>query len=279
MISLEHADAPFRTQLPVRPRHCDAQGMLHAARFYKYFEEAFLRWLSSLSLPYAALRESRVDLVIVESGCVHHHPAGLDDDLELTVVPTVASTKALHVSFDVRRQGTLVAEGRSTYLTVSDGHATVLPHQLREATADTRPGLLSRRDAVDLLRRLHEAQQRFYAGGPREPLDAVLASDVVWYVPGSSPIAGTYEGIDEVVRYMTARRELAASTFEMHPGEVLIGDDVVGCLTDGTVEGGGRHEQWSTMGLYRIRGAQITETRLLPFDQQQFDRIWSAPRP
>ena len=35
MISLEHADAPFRTQLPVRPRHCDAQGMLHAARFYE----------------------------------------------------------------------------------------------------------------------------------------------------------------------------------------------------------------------------------------------------
>jgi len=33
--------------LPVRipPRHCDAQGMMPAARPHDYFEDAFLAWL------------------------------------------------------------------------------------------------------------------------------------------------------------------------------------------------------------------------------------------
>jgi acyl-CoA thioesterase FadM len=253
--------------------------MLHAARFYEYFEEAFLRWLASNSLSYAALRQTGIDLVIVESGCVHHHPARIDDDLELAVMPAAASSKALSVTFDVRHEGTVIAEGHSTYLAVSDGNATQLPRTLLEATADARQGPLTRHDAVNLLQRLHDAQQRFYAGGPREPLDAVLASDVVWHVPGSSSIAGNYEGVDEVVRYMTARRDLAASTFTMHPREVLVGEEHVACLTEGTVDRGGRRERWSTIGLYRVRGGQVSEVHLLPFDQQQFDRIWSSSQP
>jgi len=272
----ESADPRFATHLRVRPRHCDAQGMLHAARFYEYFEEAFLRWLSRVGVPYAALRQTGIDLVVVESGCVHHHAARLDDELELTVAPAVASTKALRVTFDVRHDGTPIAEGHSTYVAVADGHATPLPRSLGEAAGRGAPQFVSRRDAVRLLERLHDAQQRFYAGGARAPLDAVLAPDVAWHVPGSSPIAGTYRGIDEVVAYMTARRELASRTFKMHPREVLVGEEHIACLVDGTVERDGRQERWSTIGLYRVHGPQVAEVHLLPFDQQQFDRIWSS---
>lgn len=134
MTPFESAELPFSTRLCVRPRHCDAQGMLHAARYYEYFEEAFLCWLASISLPYAALRRTGVDLVIVESGCVHHRPAGLDDDVEIAVVPTATSSKVLSVRFDVQRDATLIAEGRVTYVAVSAGHATELPRTLLEAT-------------------------------------------------------------------------------------------------------------------------------------------------
>jgi acyl-CoA thioesterase FadM len=40
MTLLDASAVPFSTPMTVRPRHCDAQGMLHAARFYEYFEEA-----------------------------------------------------------------------------------------------------------------------------------------------------------------------------------------------------------------------------------------------
>ena len=50
-----------------------------------------------------------------------------------------------------------------------------------------------------LLERLHAAQGAFYAGGPPEPLRALLADDIVWTVPGDNAIAGRYEGADAVM--------------------------------------------------------------------------------
>lgn len=120
----------FSVSLPVRPRHCDAGGMLHAARYYEYFEEAFLRWLDAVGLPYAELRALGVDLVIVESGCIHRRPARLDDHLELSVWPEVASDKALRVTFDVRRDDAVLAQGQCTYVAVADGRATAMPAAL-----------------------------------------------------------------------------------------------------------------------------------------------------
>ena len=40
-------------------------------------------------------------------------------------------------------------------------------------------------------------------------IETVLAADVVWHVPGSNAIAGTYRGIDEVTASMARRRDLA----------------------------------------------------------------------
>jgi len=129
---------------------------------------------------------------------------------------------------------------------------------------------------VGVLDRLHEAQEAFYAGGDRLPLSGLLTDDVVWHVPGNNSIAGTYRGIDDVVGYFTARRELAARTFRLHPGDVLVGDGaVVAALTEGTALIGGEEHRWSTIGLYRFRDGLISECRLVPFDLAEFDRIWS----
>jgi len=129
---------------------------------------------------------------------------------------------------------------------------------------------------VGVLDRLHEAQEAFYAGGDRLPLSGLLTDDVVWHVPGNNSIAGTYRGIDDVVGYFTARRELAARTFRLHPGDVLVGDGaLVAALTEGTALIGGEEHRWSTIGLYRFRDGLISECRLVPFDLAEFDRIWS----
>ena len=129
---------------------------------------------------------------------------------------------------------------------------------------------------MGVLDRLHEAQEAFYAGGDRLPLSGLLTDDVVWHVPGNNSIAGTYRGIDDVVGYFTARRELAARTFRLHPGDVLVGDGaVVAALTEGTALIGGEEHRWSTIGLYRFRDGLISECRLVPFDLAEFDRIWS----
>src|SRR4051794_14257914 len=135
---------------------------------------------------------------------------------------------------------------------------------------------MERATAIAVLDRLHEAQGEFYAGGAEEPLRGVLAGDIEWHVPGRNAIAGHYRGIEAVMAYFARRRDHAARSFRMLPGEVLVGDgDHVAALTDGVARIGGREERWSTVGLYRLRGERVAACRLLPLDAAAFDRIWA----
>jgi hypothetical protein len=137
---------------------------------------------------------------------------------------------------------------------------------------------LERKLAVESLAGLHAAQAAFYAGDGPSALREVLSEDVVWHVPGENSIAGTYEGLDEVLGYFSRRRELARRTLRLHPADVLVGDGpVVAALTDGTAVIGGEEHRWSTVGLYRFRGRLISECRLVPLDPAAFDRIWMVP--
>jgi uncharacterized protein len=135
---------------------------------------------------------------------------------------------------------------------------------------------VERTAAIAVLDGLHAAQGEFYAGGAEAPLRAVLADDIEWHVPGANAIAGHYRGIEQVMSYFARRRDHAARTFRMLPGEVLVGDgDHVAVLTDGVAEIGGREQRWSTVGLYRLRGDRVAACRLLPLDPEAFDRIWA----
>jgi ketosteroid isomerase-like protein len=135
---------------------------------------------------------------------------------------------------------------------------------------------VDRTAALEALARLHAAQGDFYSGGDDAPLRALLHPDVEWHVPGRNAIAGDYVGIDAVMAYFARRRDHAARTFRMHPGDVLVGEeDRVAVLTDGSATIGGREERWSTVGLYRLAGDRIAGCWLLPLDPAAFDRIWA----
>lgn len=136
---------------------------------------------------------------------------------------------------------------------------------------------MDRAEATAILDRLHAAQNEFYAGGDVGPLRVLLDPNIRWTVPGSTPIAGTYHGLDEVVAYFADRRDRAAGTFQMHRRDVLTGAGTrVAALTDGTASIGGADYAWSTVGLYDIPdGAHIAACWLLPLDQAAFDAAWS----
>jgi hypothetical protein len=78
------------------------------------------------------------------------------------------------------------------------------------------------------------------------------------------------------MEYFARRRDLAARTFRMHPGELLVGEgEHAAVLTDGTAVLRGAEQSWSTLGLYRFRGNRIAACSLLPLDPAEFDRVWS----
>jgi uncharacterized protein len=122
----------------------------------------------------------------------------------------------------------------------------------------------------------HERQRAFYAGGEAEPLRELLTDDVVWHVPGRSPIAGDHTGVEAVMDYFERRRALARATFRVHVRDVLAGGDLVLQLAGGTAELGGKEVAWETVGIFRVRDGRIAEGRLVPFDQYLFDELWSS---
>ncbi|TDC10616.1 acyl-CoA thioesterase [Nonomuraea longispora] len=125
------------SHLPVRPRHCDAQAMMHATRYYEFFEDAFLDWLGARG-GYGRLREGGADLVVKASGCEHHSPARLGDVLAVESAPAQVGTTSLTMTFTMRREGgpvsgragDLVAVGTVTYVCVAGGRAAPLPEML-----------------------------------------------------------------------------------------------------------------------------------------------------
>jgi uncharacterized protein len=136
-----------------------------------------------------------------------------------------------------------------------------------------------RRDtAVELLDRLHKAQNDFYSGQEGEDFSALLTPDVTWFIPGRNSIAGAYRGIENVLGYFRRRRQLAAYTFKLIRRDVLVGEgDRVAALTDGRALINGIERQWSTVGLYAFCGPKVKTCWLLPLDFDAFDEIWGRP--
>jgi ketosteroid isomerase-like protein len=116
-----------------------------------------------------------------------------------------------------------------------------------------------------------------YAGGAVEPVAELLAEDIVWHVPGASPIAGDHRGVPRVLAYFEHRRRLAEATKQMHTGEVISEGEAVAQLVTGTAIFEGEEVSWQTVGLYRVDSDQrrIREVWLVPLDSALFDRVWS----
>lgn len=135
---------------------------------------------------------------------------------------------------------------------------------------------MNRDDAIDLLDRLHEAQNAFYGGGDAAPLEALLAPQIVWTVPGRNRIAGTHRGHEEVFAYFARRRDLAGRSFRMIRRDVLVGEGTrIAALTDGVATIGGERHEWSTVGLYDVVEGRVAACWLLPLDAASFDAIWA----
>src|SRR5215218_8796189 len=129
---------------------------------------------------------------------------------------------------------------------------------------------------VRLLEVFYRAQAAFYAGGDdTAALGGLLTDDIVWHVPGRSPIAGHYHGHQEVLGYFAARRAHAKTTFRVRSRAILADDQRAVQLADGQLERDGQLRTWQTVGVFHITDGKIAECWLVPFDQYLFDELWS----
>jgi ketosteroid isomerase-like protein len=132
------------------------------------------------------------------------------------------------------------------------------------------------RTAAETIEAFYRLQRRFYAGEDvGEELRGFLDEEVEWHVPGRSAIAGDHRGADEVLSYFARRRERAGASFHITPRGMLADRDRVIHFADGDALIDGRRRYWRTVGIFRVDDGRIAECWLLPFDQYDFDEIWS----
>ena len=126
-------------EIRVRYAETDRMGLLHHANYFVYFEIGRTELLRARGCTYRDVEDSGHLLVIVDLECKYKRPARYDDLLTLrTIVERVTHVKIVH-RYELRRDGTLLAEGRSTLACVDrDGRPQGLPEILRGG--DEAPG-------------------------------------------------------------------------------------------------------------------------------------------
>lgn len=133
-------------------------------------------------------------------------------------------------------------------------------------------------DAKSVVDEFLTRQRAMYAGGDLRPVAELLADDVVWHVPGTSPIAGDYRGPEAVIEYFRSRRELAGGAIEITKAGEAHHSEALVQLADGRARLGGDEVVWRTAGVYRAAAGRIAEAWLVPLDAEHFDRVWAATR-
>ncbi|HEX8004938.1 MAG TPA: acyl-CoA thioesterase [Trebonia sp.] len=121
--------------LRVAPRYCDTQGVVHASRYFEFFEDAFLSWLDHTCGSYLQLQETGGDLVIVENSCSYRRPARQNEVITIDVDPLWVGRSSFCVAFHVRHGQLDLVEGRSVYVYVKKGTPTPIPALLDGALA------------------------------------------------------------------------------------------------------------------------------------------------
>lgn len=129
--------------------------------------------------------------------------------------------------------------------------------------------------AKPVVDRFLQRQREMYAGGDLEAVAELLAVDVLWHVPGTSPIAGDHRGREAVLEYFRTRRELAGGAIEIVKRDEMHDDEVVVQLADGRAPALG---EWRTAGVYRVANGKVAEAWLVPLDLAHFDAVWSGQR-
>lgn len=120
-------------QIRVRYPEVDGMGYLHHSRYLQYFEIGRVELLRSLGHSYAELEKQGILFVVVRAEIRYHAPARYDEVLELTTRLARQTHVRYDHSYELRREGALLAEGSTTIACVDrQGQLMQIPEWLRQ---------------------------------------------------------------------------------------------------------------------------------------------------
>lgn len=117
----------------VRYHETDAQGRVHHANFFKYFEQGRVELLRSLGYDYRRVEDGGLMLVVADIQCKYFLPASFDDLVRLKTSVVKVGGVRIHHEYELYRADELLAKGVSTVACVDKlGKVRPLPTWLRE---------------------------------------------------------------------------------------------------------------------------------------------------
>jgi acyl-CoA thioester hydrolase len=131
------ASATIETR--VRFAETDAMGVTHHANYLTWFEMARVQLLDQLGCPYRHLEEAGFLLPVLEAGMTYHRPTRFDDRVTVTVHLELPAKARLRLTYEVRCEGELAAEGFTEHAFVDRSFRPVRPPE-SFATALARHG-------------------------------------------------------------------------------------------------------------------------------------------
>ena len=123
----------------------------------------------------------------------------------------------------------------------------------------------------DVVRRLYQAiaERDFVAA------ESCFADDVVWHLPGNSPIAGDHHGWSQIRdNFMAKLAPLSGGTFRADLVDVAIGDVFVVAVQHATASYGDKALDITACQLIKVRAGLIQEVRGYYSDQEALDAFW-----
>ncbi|HVA07442.1 MAG TPA: nuclear transport factor 2 family protein [Acidimicrobiales bacterium] len=114
-----------------------------------------------------------------------------------------------------------------------------------------------------------------FAKGDLDTLRELIAADVVWQVPGKSPIAGDKKGIDATLGYFGQLFELTDGTIKAEPLDVCVGDDHVIVTQRNTGERNGKSLEVEAVLVFSFRDGKISRCSEFENDQYTLDAFFS----
>lgn len=121
----------FEIDLTIRYYEADAQGVVHHANYFKYFELARVEQLRASGYDYADFEKTGLLLVVSKISCKFHRPARFGDTIRIWLRTERARGARIDHTYRVHRGGELLAEGASTIACIDrSGHIQRLPDHL-----------------------------------------------------------------------------------------------------------------------------------------------------
>jgi ketosteroid isomerase-like protein len=112
------------------------------------------------------------------------------------------------------------------------------------------------------------------AGSDLESLIAVMHPEIVWEVPGQSPVSGRFEGLSAAGDMMVRIDAMAGGNVKISTRELFVNNDGVVALVDVDLAPEGEPPwQGEDAWLVRTDGSQVTHIREHWFDTRGFDEL------